>query len=490
MSLLPRETQPRLAIITGLDGCSVNAMVDPAGTARGPRHSWSGYAPWIPATQACLIIAMLVMAGGVMGWCRPAQAADQSPAAPTLTPGSSLTFEEAAKIAITQSPSLAKSSLDIDIRRMDETDSRYGMIPPLTFRTYYYVNRPPGIGGRPYSLNFSTDPYNPLGAYFTLQAQKLITQVAILTHLKAISTGLESLGITYLQLDFLHKLAACQKDLIQVARENLTYTENRMSIGTGTSLEVKVARQQLELALGEHEGIALSIKRALTSLKNVLGLKSTQDLNPNFRDSRRQVIGSFDPATVTLEQAKNRSYEVKVFEIYQQLQTYNIRLAIARVFPTILFNTQTPDPLTTNTSYGLYAGFGLEIPVWDGFKRVRDISRQKVLLKQLGSQKAEKEGNIENKMLGAMAEIQEKSVTLKNAQALENLARLKLNQNDVRYQSGEAPLTVVLDSRKEVLIAQKDTLRQGLEYDMAVLKLRENSGDLGYSYVDANSWQK
>ena len=50
-------------------------------------------------------------------------------------------------------------------------------------------------------------------------------------------------------------MAACQKDLVQVARENLTYAENRVSIGTGTSLEVKVARQQLELAVGEQEGI-------------------------------------------------------------------------------------------------------------------------------------------------------------------------------------------------------------------------------------------
>ena len=89
MSLLTRKPQARLAIITRLAGCSVNAMVDPAGTGRGPRHILSGYAPWIAATQACLIIAMLVMAGGVMCWCRPAQGADQHPAAQTPPPGSS-----------------------------------------------------------------------------------------------------------------------------------------------------------------------------------------------------------------------------------------------------------------------------------------------------------------------------------------------------------------------------------------------------------------
>ena len=204
MSLPTRKPQARLAMIIKLAGFSVNTMVDPAGTGRGPRQILSGYTSWIAAMQTCLIIAMLVMAGGVMGWCRPAQAADPAPAAPAVTPGSPLTFEEAVKIALTQSPAFTKSSLEIDIGRLDETDSRYAMIPPLTFRTYYYVNRPSGSGyGKPYSLNFSTDPYNPLGSYFLLQAQKLATQVAILTHVGTISKGLLRLGICYLQLDTL-----------------------------------------------------------------------------------------------------------------------------------------------------------------------------------------------------------------------------------------------------------------------------------------------
>jgi len=491
MSLLTQKTHARLATITSVDGCSMNAMVDPTGTVRGHRHILSGYAPWITATQACLIIAMLVLAGGVMCRSQPAQGADQPPAAQTLPSGSSPTFDEAVKIAITQSPYFGKSSLDIDIRRMDESDSRYGMVPPLTFQTYYYVNRPSGVGsGKPYSLSFSTNPYNPFGAYFTLQAQKLLTQIAILAHLKVISKGLESLGNSYLELEALHKMAACQKEIIQVCRENLTYVENRLSIGTATSLEVKVAQQQLELALGQQEGIALGIKRAVTNLQNFLGLQSAQGFTPNYRDSRRQVLGKFDPAAATLEQAKQRSYDLKTMELYKQLQNYNIRQAIAKVFPSILFNTQSPNPLSVSNGSGLYVGLGLEIPVWDGFKRIRDVSRQKAVLKQMGAQKTEKESFLEDKLLGSQEDMQDKSVVLKNARTMESLAQLKAHESDVRYQSGEAPLTAVLDSRKEVLQAQKESLQRGLDYDKAVLQFRENSGDLGHTYVDENSWQK
>ncbi len=480
-----------LAAITQFAGCSVNAMVNPDDMARGARHSLFGSAPWIAATQACLITALLVLASGVMGWCGPAQGADQAPAVRTLPPGAQPTFDESAKIAINQSPYFAKSSLDIDIRRMDETDSRYGMVPPLTFRTVYYVNRPSGNDqGKPYFLSFSTDPYNPLGAYFTLQAQKLVTQVAILTHLQVISLGLEHVGQSYLELEALHKIAACQKDLVQVARENLTYAENRLSIGTGTSLEVKVAQQQLELALGEQESIALSQKRALGSLKNFLGLQSVPDFTPNFRDSRRQVIGNFDPATASLEQAKGRNYELKGLDIQKELQNYHISLAKSKVLPTIVLNSQTPSPLSISNGSGLYVGIGLDVPVWDGFKRIRNVSRERAVMKQLGAHKLEKEGNIEDKWFSTLEMIQQARVTLKNSQTLESLARLKAQQNEVRYQSGEAPLTAFLDSRKEILTVQKETLRRGLDYDKAVLKLREISGDLGHSYVDASAFQK
>ena len=259
-------------------------MVDPAGTARGPRP----YLVWLrPLDRRHAGLPDHRHAGD--GWrgnvLVPAGPGRRpAPGGPDSHPlAAPLTFEEAVKIALTQSPAFTKSSLEIDIGRMDETDSRYAMVPPLTFRTYYYVNRPSGTGyGKPYSLNFSTEPYNPLGAYFTLQAQKLATQAAILSHIGVISSGLLNLGSCYLQLDALHKQAGIQKDLIKVAQENLTYAENRVAIGTGTSLEVKMAQQQLQLARGEQEGIALAEKRTLIRPEESPGVAIQPGYHPGF----------------------------------------------------------------------------------------------------------------------------------------------------------------------------------------------------------------
>ena len=473
-----------MAILNGSPTPTSKLMSDPVCCRRGPgRLSRLGLSP------LALLLALLVIMGGVMAGGPPVWSADPKPetARPPAS-GAKLDFSQSVGIAIHQSPYFTKSELNIDIRKMDESDSRYAMVPPLTFRTYYYVNRPSGIGGEPYSLSFSTEPYNPLGAYFTLQAQKLATQVAVLTHLKNISKGLESLGDLYLELDAANKLAEYQKEVIKLAREKLHYVDNRLSIGSGTALEAKVAEKELQLALGEQESILLSRKQAIHNIKNFLNLPASHKFNPDLRNCRQQVLGDFSAETASLEKAKLISYDLKALDIHQRLQGYNISLAIAKVFPTILFNTQTPDPLSVTSSHGLYVGFGLEIPVWDGLKRVRNVSRQKAVLHQIKAMKRTKEGSLEDKWYSQLVKIKDKFVSLNNAQKMVELTRLKAHQKEVNYQSGQVPLPVVLEARQDVLAAEKQVIRKGMLYNEEVLKLREISGDLGNTYVRASKW--
>jgi outer membrane protein TolC len=446
--------------------------------------------PAIAKLKLICIVAWAFMAIGLSTLSLPVQGASPPPGTPTLSPSGTLNYEESVRIALNQSPFLTKSSLEIDLRKLDESDSRYGLIPAIDFRTYYYANRPIGSTGPPYSLNFSTDPtYNPLSSYLSLQIQKLATEAAVLTHMKAISAGLDHLGQLFLDLDFSKKRIPFLKDQVNICREQLTYAEHRFSAGTGTSLEIMEAQQGIKMAQQGMEHAALLQKKALDSLKNFLGLDPTQALTPDLQDTHRQVMGSFDPASVTWEQTKSRSYDLKLTEIVIKLQAYNVKLAKAKILPTVLFTTQTPDPLSS-TSYGLYAGVGLYVPLWDGFKRIRNVTRQKIILKQYDNGKSQSEKDLETRLQEIQSKVKETALTLEMAQSRLELIQLRARQIELSYQSGGVLLPAVLASRRAVLDAKDRMLETAVEHDKAVLALRQISGDLGHSYVNASSWQK
>lgn len=445
----------------------------------------------IRSSEALLVLMVFALIIGVLAFPLNSLAAESEPGKDKIfVPQGPLNFDSCAQLAIKQSPYFTKSKIEMEIRKLNEDDSRYTIFPPpVTFYSYYYVNQPQQ-SATPFSLTFTTTPYNPVGSYFSLQAQKIATKMAILAHLKLINQGLEQVGRMFLELDSMKRTSALQDSLISLCRESLSYAQNSFKTGTGTSLEVKVATQDLELAQVEKDRLETSKRRTLASLKTYLGLKPGQTVEFDLRDAPRQVLGDFDPATSSLDQAKARSFDLKAMEYQGELQRFNVALARIDAFPKLVFNIQNPSPLYATSATGIYVGVGLEIPVWDGFKRIRNISRQKAVLKQFEADKDIKENDLTDKWTSLQDDIKSDAANLKINQSQEELEHLKLRQAEIRYHSGSEPLTAWIDARKAYIGAQKTSIKKSTEHYQSLLNLRQFSGDLGYRYVDQNSWQK
>ncbi len=486
-------TPTRIPTRTPSDDMAMVVALAPSGAPSGLRSAARGVCPrrarrFSQGLRALLALGLFALILGICLTPRPSPAAALDLGEDKVVPQVPLDFDACARLALRQSPYLLKSAMDIDIRRLDESDSRWSMVPPMSLQTYYFLDRPLS-GSKPYSLNFSWEPYNPLGSYFLLQAQKIITQMAVYGHMVSILQGLQKVGNQFLELATMKRLAAVQDDLVKVSRDNLAYAANRVEIGTGTSLEVRLANQELEAAKDEKERLEISQRRTLGSLKTFLGLKPEDPVTLDLHDARHQVLGNFDPAAATLEQAKARSFDLKIEKLKTQIQEYNVSVAKTKVYPSILINAQTPNPLYT-TSSGLYVGLGLDIPVWDGFKRIRNVSRQKTILRQIALEKDMKESDLADQWNELQEDLKGAAADMKLAQSKEEVARLKERQAEIRYQSGGKTLDTWLDARSDAIDAQKIAANKALQYDEYVLNLRKISGDLGYTYVDQSSWQK
>lgn len=470
----------------------INPRKAAAAIGSGPRLGERG---WSPAQKILLALCLILLAA-TWGLAVLPAIGEEAPPATALKEMETVTgpvnYERAVRLALRSSPFFTKSSLEIEIKRLDETDSKFNLVPSVTFRTQYYITRPTerDFSNRPYTLSFVSSDYNPVESFFTLQAKKIFTRIAILAHMQVISEGIQRLGRMFLEIEALDQAAARQVGLVDLARQNLDYCQNRLRLGTGTSLEVKLAKRELEAAQAEKERLASSRKRLLARIKAFIGLKPHQPLELDCQDARRQVMGDFNPTAASLEEAKNRSYLLKIAELKKELQNFNIMMAKAKLLPSVFLAATTPDPLSGLQSRELFFSVGLEVPVWDGFNRVRNISRQKTILRQFGADKEEKVLEFADKWFEVQENLRNAEDNRKAALDLEELAHLKERQSEIRYRAGGEPLSIYLEGRKNLVDAEKNSIRKNYEHNVAALGVRHLAGDLGASYVDAKSWQQ
>ena len=66
----------------------------------------------------------------------------------TDTPGS-MDFNACIRLALEQSPYFKESTLEIDVRRLDESECRWSFIPSLTMVTTSYVGLEDDVDGPP-----------------------------------------------------------------------------------------------------------------------------------------------------------------------------------------------------------------------------------------------------------------------------------------------------------------------------------------------------
>ncbi len=402
-------------------------------------------------------------------------------------------FDSCVKLALRQSPFFTKSSLEIDIRRLDEKDSKADLFPSFTGTARYFLAQPnnPSVDNPlNYSYGVSTGNYNPLFGYLSLKANRVVTQIATLAHMKVISAGIERLGKAFLQLNAADSLIKLRAQATELARENLRYVKERQRLGQITPMEVQIAAQENEVATAEQEVLISSRNRTLAAIKDFLGLKPDQPLQLESSQARRQVLGDFEPKKANLQDAESRNFDIRIKKLAQELQSWNVTLAKMKFVPSFNMALQSQDPLSYNGVQGAFFSVGLTFPIFDGFKKFRNIDRQKKVLTQFASEETVRSDELSQKWQEAEEKVNTAATALRVSQAQAELARLKETQGETLYRTAEKDFSVLMAARQTRVKAQMDAVKKALDYDLAVLELRQLAGDLVYHYVHENQFQK
>jgi outer membrane protein TolC len=378
------------------------------------------------------------------------------------------------------------------VKRLDVSDAKYSFVPSFSLQTLYWVNTPPPFPGStfsPYVIQFITEPYNPIEVYFNMRARKYLTQVAVYAHLQIIADYLQRLALGFLQLGSLDQMSEYQNEIVLVAEQNLAFIQKRLSTGSASLVDVDIAEQQLTVARAGKERLVESRAIIQEGIRDLIGIKPADPpLELDLKNATYQVLNDFNPVATTLEQAKSNSFELKSLDVKKNLQEKNVTLTYLRYLPHIVRGVQTANPLTGRDVSGLFYIVGLEMPLWDSMKRYHDISRQKAVLKQTIAADETKEIDFAAKWRDAQQRLKDSFADLKMAETQERLTVSQERQVEISYRAGSQQLPAYLAGKRARLEAQKDIVAKKLEYDKAVLALRDFSGDLINHFVNFRSF--
>lgn len=429
------------------------------------------------------IVAWLLSAV-LLGWLSPSGLW----AAPPPSLSAPADFHTLVHLALRQSPYFSRSALEIELRRLDEKDSKSDYLPSITLRTKFYPHQPSRAGRineRDYTLDVAIESYNPLVAHYSVKIRQLLKEMAVLSHLSIISEGLRQMGNTLLELWALGRLAGVQDRLGEVNRQEQTYLRRLADLGQASPLEVRIAVQEGEVVQGEKARLVSAQKRLRERLRDFVGLAPDQTLEIDVPRARPQVLGPGDP--VDWSRLQPRSFDSRIEARKKELQSWNITLAKLRLLPGLTAALQTPDPLAVTGVRGYFLSVGLTWPVFDGFKRLRDVSRQKTLLAQTEAEGAVKDSDFRARWREAVDKLAQAAAARELARSQAELARLKERQAELRHQGGE-PLPVLLAATRGRLAAEAELIRKELEHDQALLEVRHLSGELVKAYVSERDW--
>lgn len=384
------------------------------------------------------------------------------------------------------SPKLKQSALEIKVRRLGEWDSAWDFAPSIQMYSRYFFGRPEDSGRR-YELKFSSGTYNPVGAYFTLQAQKLVRKLAVYAHLAAVEEIVNRLANSFVELSALDEQIRYHEERIRLAQRMVDYTKSLKDSGSATGLQMEVAEQGLEVAQAGAMALAAARQAVLNQMKVVMGLDPQMKLAIDVKAGVAQVLAGYDVTRTTLPNAQKHSLDLHVQRIKELLQDLNITLAYTKFLPTLQMNLENPDPLVAQDGNALYFSVGIEMALFEGFRQVRNVQRQKMVLKQFKYERRHKELVLTATWQGARDRVMQERAGLKLTKTRARLAGLRERESFIDYRAQQASYAQFASRRMDHLEAQGNLAKKQLEYRKALLDLRRLCGDLMDQHIEVGS---
>jgi len=381
---------------------------------------------------------------------------------------------------LVHSDTFLKNRIDIQVRSIDVKDAHSEILPTIQILTRYYITRTGTTNQQDkgkLNVQLFMTAWNPYLALLKIKSAGILVDMAKTAHMNSISDNVAAAGKLFYNISLLEKTIRANKQILALERNKVDYARNRNELGTVDDLSLKTWNNALRGRQLELKGLEFQRDKLTAQLKRLIGYHPDYHLPLDTRDAVNQILRGFTGESVTFADVQGSSLPLKLAAKQEQLQSNSVTGSYVALLPrpVILFEDIQNE---VDRRSGFNFAFGLDYTLWDGFKRVREIKRQKLKL-----QRAEiKRKELSEEMYILFNDLRN---TLSSAGEMEGVSREQVTIAELSeeraflgYKAGSLQYEQYMDRRIDTVRAQLDAVKSGQSRVNTLIDLATMAGGL------------
>jgi outer membrane protein TolC len=288
-------------------------------------------------------------------------------------------FPTCVRYALVHSDSLTQNRIDIQLASVDLKDTHSELLPTVQVSTRYYLAYASTVSSPSnWNVQFNMLNWNPYLALLKIKSKSIIVDIAKLTHFDKISDTTANIARIFYGIHTGEKAIRGSKQIMALVQDKLNFGRSKNDQGKIDPLELQSLQNEYRSQQIKVKSLENDMREKVSQLKALIGYHPDYYLPLDTRDAASQILSGFQPNRISFIDIQGGNLQLKISAKKEQVQSNALTGAYVALVPQpqLVFQQNTNTP---NTASGLNLALGLDYYLWDGFKRVRDIKRQKLL---------------------------------------------------------------------------------------------------------------
>lgn len=366
-------------------------------------------------------------------------------------------FPTCVRYALVHSEDFLRNRLDIQMASADAKDAHAEILPTLQIVTRYYIATAADQLTTPLNVQLFITNWDPYLALLKIKSSGIMVDIGTISHYDKISDNISQMAKIFYRIHVLEKTILARKQIMALQQDKVSYGESRHEQGTMDPLEVRLWKNNLKGERVKLKTLQTELEDKVGQLKMIMGYHPDYYLPLDTRDAANQVLAGFNGQLVTFAEIQGANMTLKILAKKQQLQSNVTTGAYLALIPKPVFVLEDVQNQVDRTS-GFNLALGLDYTVWDGFKRVRDIKRQKMKAEQLRIDRDKLSQRLYNQFKHLRAELGLSGEREGFYREQSRLAELTEERAFLQYKAGEIPYEQYLEKRLEKAQTYIDSL--------------------------------